>query len=159
MPGKQQKLSNPGGPDLNQYLHSSRPANWLILTLVLLLILMVVIWSFLGTMKTTVSVTGIHEDGHFIGFLMPKDALSLEPGMDMDYNGDTVGILTYRDTMALTAQETAEVIANTYYLSQIALNEYNLTIQADIDPNRCPEGVVTLEIVVGETRPFDFLMN
>lgn len=159
MPNKKQKLSNPGGPDLNQYLHSPRPASWLILTLVLLLITMVLVWSFLGTMKTTVSVTGIHEDGHFTGFLMPKDALSLEPGMDMDYNGDTVGILTYRDTIALTAQETAEAIGNNYYLSQIELNEYNLAVQADIDPNSCPEGVITLEIVVGKTRPFDFLMN
>lgn len=159
MPNKKQKLSNPGGPDLNQYLHSPRPASWLILTLVLLLIITVVIWSFLGTMKTTVSVTGIHKDGHFTGFLMPKDALSLEPGMDMDYNGHTIGVLTYRDTIALTAQEVADAIDNNYYLSQMMLNEYNLTIRADIDPGGCPEGVVTLEIVVGETRPFDFVMN
>ena len=79
--------------------------------------------------------------------------------MDMDYNGHTVGVLTYRDTRALTAQEVADAIDNNYYLSQMMLNEYNLTIRADIDPDGCPEGVVTLEIVVGETRPFDFVMN
>lgn len=156
---KKQKLANPGGPDLNQYLHSPRPGSWLILILVLVLIAMVLIWSFLGTMKTTVSVTGIHEDGHFTGFLMPKDALSLTPGMDMDYNGDTIGVLTYRDTMALTSQEIAETVGNNYYFSRLELHEYNLTVQADIDHNLCPEGIVTLEIVVGETRPFDFLMN
>ena len=131
----------------------------LILLLVLLLVVMTTVWAFLGNMKTTVSVIGIQEDGHFVGWLLPRDALSLEPGMTVDYQGESVGILTARDTMALTAEEVNQAIGNQYYLAQIPLNEYNLTVWADVASGSCPEGVVTLEIVVGETRPFDFLMN
>ena len=151
--------TNAGGPDLNQYLRSPRPGSWLIMILVTLLIAMVIVWAFLGNMKTTVSVTGIQEDGHFVGWLMPKDALSLEPGMTMDHQGEAVGILTARDTMALTAEEVAQTIGNQYYLAKIPLSAYNLTVWADVAPGACPDGVVTLEIVVAETRPFDFLMN
>ena len=159
MPNETRRPQSVGGPDMNQYLRSPRPGSWLILILVLLLIAMTLVWAFLGNMKTTVSVTGIQADGHFVGYLMPKDALSLQPGMDMDYNGERIGILTARDTMTLTANEVAQSIDNAYYLSQMPLNEYNLTVWADVDPDACPEGVVTLEIVVGQTRPFDFLMN
>lgn len=156
---KENNRPNAAGPDMNQYLRSPRPGSWLILILVLLLIAMVLVWAFLGNMKTTVSVTGIHEDGHFTGYLMPRDALSLQSGMAMDYHGETVGVLTARDTMSLSEAEVAQAVGNEYYLAQMTLHEYNLTIQADVDPHLCPEGVVTLEIVVGETRPFDFLMN
>lgn len=159
MPEHNRQQTNAGGPDLNQYLRSPRPGSWLIMILVTLLIAMVIVWAFLGNMKTTVSVTGIQEEGHFVGWLLPKDALSLQPGMAVDREGETVGILTGRDTMALTAEEVAQGVGNQYYLSQLGLNEYNLTVWADVAPGSCPDGVVTLEIVVGETRPFDFLMN
>lgn len=159
MPEHNRQQANAGGTDLNQYLRSPRPGSWLIMILVTLLIAMVIVWAFLGNMKTTVSVTGIQEDGHFVGWLLPRDALSLQPGMEMDYGGDPVGILTARDTMALTVEEVAQTVGNQYYLSGLSLNEYNLTVWADVAPGSCPDGVVTLEIVVAETRPFDFLMN
>lgn len=159
MPNENKHTQNAGGPDLNLYLRSPRPGSWLILILILLLMALMLVWAFLGNMKTTISVTGIQKDGHFVGYLMPKDALSLQPGMDIDYNGETVGILTARDTMSLTVNEVEAMVDNAYYLSQLTLNEYNLTIQADVDPDACPEGVITLEIVVGETRPLNFLMS
>ena len=159
MPNETRRLQGAGGPDMNLYLRSPRPGSWLILIFILLLIAMALVWAFLGNMKTTVSVTGIQEDGHFVGYLKPKDTLSLQPGMDIDYNGETIGILTGRDIMSISADEAAQAVGNAYYLSQMTLNEYNLTVWADVDPDACPEGVVTLEIVVGQTRPFDFLMN
>lgn len=159
MPNEKKRPQNTGGLDMNLYLRSPRPGSWLILILILLIIALMLVWAFLGNMKTTISVTGIQKDGHFVGYLMPKDALSLQPGMDMDYNGETVGLLTARDTMSLSANEVAAMVDNAYYLSQLTLSEYNLTIQADVDPDACPEGIITLEIVVGQTRPFNFLMS
>ena len=144
--------------DIAQYVSASRPSNWLILLFILLLIAMVVVWSFLGTMKTTIPVTGIQKDRHFVGYIMPKDALSLEAGMKVDYQGRQVGILLSRGTTAFSIDEVAAQVDNLYYLSQLDLHEYNLEIRADTGGN-CPEGVVTLEIVAGETRPFDFFMN
>ena len=112
MPEKRKQEINPGGADLNKYLQSPRPGSWLILTLVLLLIAMVVVWAFLGNMKTTVAVTGIHEDGHFVGYIKPKDAISLQVGMEMDFNGETVGILAERGTMTFSMAEVSEQIGN-----------------------------------------------
>ncbi len=159
MPVSNRQHTNAGGPDLNQYLRSPRPGSWLIMILVVLLIAMALVWALLGNMKTTVSVTGIQEDGHFVGWLLPRDALSLQPGMEVDLNGQSVGILTRRDTMSLTADEVTQAVGNQYYLNKLELNEYNLTVWADVAPDSCPDGIVTLEIVVAETRPFDFLMN
>ena len=140
---------------MDQYISANRTTNWMILIFVLTIISMVVVWAFIGNMKTTVSVTGIQENGHFVGYIMPKDALSLEVGMPMEYNGVQVGVLTSRGTTALSSDEIAVAVDNMYYLNQLDLHQYNLEIRADTDSS-CPNGVITLDIVVGETRPFDF---
>lgn len=151
MSNKKQKASS----GMDQYISANRTTNWMILIFVLMLISMVVVWAFIGNMKTTVSVTGMQENGHFVGYIMPKDALSLEVGMPMEYNGVQVGILTSRGTTALSSDEITAVVDNMYYLKQLDLHQYNLELRADTDSS-CPDGVITLDIVVGETRPFDF---
>ena len=153
------RQSNSGGPDLNQYLKAARPGSWLILSLTLLIVAMALVWSFLGTMKTTIAITGIKEGGHFVGYLMPKDSLSLQAGMSVDYQGEGVGVLVSRGTASIDANDIVAAIDNAYYSSQLVLNPYNVEICIDMDPDICPDGVITLEIVLAQTRPFDFLMN
>ena len=153
------RQNNPGGPDLNQYLKAARPGSWMILSLTLLIVAMALVWSFLGTMKTTIAVTGIKEGGHFVGYLMPRDSLSLQAGMGVDYEGETVGVLVSRGTASIDAADIVAAIDNAYYSSQLQLNPYNVDVCIDMDPGACPDGVITLEIVLAQTRPFDFLMN
>ncbi len=159
MPKTNEKNRNAGGPDLNQYLKSPRPGSWVIVILALLLVAMFTVWAFLGNMKTTIPVTGIMEDGHFTGYLKPAEIVSVQPGMKVDFGGKNVGIITSRGTFSLTSGEVSEAIDNEYYLSQMTLSEYNVELIADVDSVLCPEGIVTLEIVLAETRPFDFLMG
>lgn len=159
MPTNNQNRSNPGGPELTHYLKAARPGSWLILILTLLIVAMALVWSFLGTMKTTIAITGIKDGSHFTGYLMPKDSLSLQIGMDVDYHGQKAGVLVSRGTTNIDAQEIITAIDNAYYSDQLVLNPYNLEIKIDMDSSVCPDGVVTLEIVLAETRPFDFLMN
>lgn len=159
MPTTNNRNANPSGPDLNQYLKAARPVSWLILSLTLLIVAMALVWSFLGTMKTTITVTGIKEGAHFTGYLMPTDSLSLQPGMSVDYKGETAGVLVSRGTASIDAASIIADIDNAYYSNQLQLNPHNLEILIDVDPDICPDGVVTLEIVLAETRPFDFLMN
>ena len=153
------RQNNPGGPDLNQYLKAARPGSWLILSLTLLIVAMALVWSFLGTMKTTIAVTGIKEGGHFTGYLTPRDSLSLQVGMGVDYQGENAGVLVSHGTASIDANDIVAAIDNAYYSSQLVLNPYNVEICIDVDPDVCPDGVVTLEIVLAQTRPFDFLMN
>ena len=153
------RQNNPGGPDLNQYLKAARPGSWLILSLTLLIVAMALVWSFLGSMKTTIAVTGIKEGAHFTGYLMPKDSLSLQAGMHVDYQGENVGVLVSRGTASIEAAAIVAAIDNAYYSSQLQLNPYNVEVCIDMDSGVCPDGVITLEIVLAHTRPFDFLMN
>lgn len=159
MPHGTNRQASAGGPDIAQYLKAPKPGSWLILVLTLVLLAMVLTWAFVGTMKTTVTVCGIKQDAHFVGYLKPADSLSLEAGLPVEYEGEQVGILTGRDTTAYSAKEVAEALDNAYFSSQLQLNEHNVTVTADLDPASCPDGVVTLEIVTAEVRPFDFFMN
>lgn len=159
MPTNQSSNATPGGPELNHYLKAARPGSWLILLLTLLIVVMAVVWSFIGTMKTTITITGIKEGGHFTGYLPPQDSLSLESGMRVEYQGKQAGVLVKRGTVNMDAADIIESIDNAYYSNQLSLNPYNLEIQIDVDPDSCPDGVVTLEIVLSESRPFDFLMK
>ena len=159
MPQQHGSQHSAGGADISQYLKVAKPGSWLVLALTLVLLAMVLTWSLLGTMKTTVAITGVKEEAHFVGYLKPADSLSLTAGMPVEFEGEQVGVLTYRDTAALTAQEVELQLDNSYFASQLVLDEYNLTIGADVDPSSCPDGVVTLEIVVAEMRPFDYFMG
>lgn len=158
-PNNTGRRAHAGGQDITQYLKAPKPGSWLILLLTLVVLAMVLTWSLVGTMKTTVAVTGIKSEAHFTGYLRPADSLSLEAGMPVEYEGEQAGILTGRDTAAYSAQEIAEALDNAYFASQLNLNEHNVAITADVDPASCPDGVVTLEIVTTEIRPFDFFMG
>lgn len=159
MPTNQSSNVTPGGPELNHYLKAARPGSWLILLLTLLIVVMAVVWSFIGTMKTTITITGIKEGSHFVGYLTPQDSLSLESGMRVEYKGKQAGILVERGTVNMDAEDIIQSIDNAYFSNQLPLHDYNLEIQIDVDPDGCPDGVVTLEIVLSESRPFDFLMK
>lgn len=159
MPTMTNRNTNPGGPELNHYLKAARPGSWLILLLTLLIVAMALVWSFLGTMETTIAVTGIKEGAKFTGYLMPKDTLSLQSGMRVNYQGEQAGTLVSRGTYSMDATEIIASIDNAYYSNQLILNPYNVEIRIDLDPQVCPDGVITLEIVLAETRAFDFLMN
>lgn len=159
MPHENSRPAQAGGSDISQYLKAPKPGAWLVLMLTLVVLAMVLVWSLVGTMKTTVSVTGIKEEAHFTGYLRPADSLSLEAGMPVEHDGEQAGILTGRDTAAYSVQEVEEAVDNAYFSSKLALNEHNVKVTADLDPNSCPDGVVTLEIVTAEIRPFDFFMG
>lgn len=151
--------TNPGGPELDNYLKAARPGSWLLLSITLLIVAMALVWAFLGTMKTTITITAIKQGAHVTGYLAPKDSLSLQSGMSVDYQGQEVGILVSRGTANINASDIVAAIDNDYYSSQLNLQPYNLEIKIDMDPDACPDGIVTLEIVLAEMRPFDFLMN
>ena len=159
MPTTPNRSVDPGGPELSHYLKAARPGSWMILLLTLFVAAMALVWSLLGSMKTTIAITGIKEGAHFTGYLMPRDSFSLQSGMSVDYRGEKAGVLTSRGTISLDAEEIIASVDNAYYSDQLKLNPYNLEIKIDMDPNICPDGVVTLEIVLAETRPFDFLMH
>jgi|GEM_PF-3242958 len=159
MPSQPNRQVQAGGPDLDQYLRAPRPGSWLILIVTLVLLAMVLTWAFLGTMKTTVPVTGIKDAAHFTGYLRPADTLSFAPGMPVEHNGEPVGVLTGRGTVAYSASEVAAAIDNAYFSGQLALSPLNVEVTADLDPAACPDGVLTLEVVVAEVRPFDFFMG
>ena len=159
MPVQPNRQVQAGAPDLDQYLRAPRPGSWLILIVTLVLLAMVLTWSFLGTMKTTVPVTGIKEAAHFTGYLRPADTISFAAGMPVEYNGESAGVLTGRGTVAYSASEITGAIDNAYLSGQLTLSPLNVEVTADLDPASCPDGVVTLEVVVAEVRPFDFFMG
>ena len=159
MPSHPNRQVQAGGPDLDQYLRAPRPGSWLILIVTLVLLAMVLTWSFMGTMKTTLAVTGIKDDAHFTGYLKPADSISLVSGMPVELNGEQVGVLTGRGTVAYTPAEITSEIDNAYFSEQLTLNPLNVAVTADLDPEAAPDGVLTLEIVVAEVRPFDFFMG
>ena len=90
---------------------------------------------------------------------MPKDSRSLQAGMSVDYQGETAGVLVSRGTASIDAADIVAAIDNAFYSNQLQLNPYNVEICIDMDPDVCPDGVITLEIVLAKTRPFDFLMK
>lgn len=159
MPKNQERRQQANSADIEKYLKSPRPSSWLILTFALVVVAMAITWSLIGTMKTTVAITGIKSESHFTGYLKPADSLSLEAGMPIELEGEQVGALAERDTAAYSKSEVEASIDDAHLSSQLSLNEHNVKVTADIDPASCSDGVVTLEIVTAKMRPFDFFMG
>lgn len=148
-----------GGADVAQYLKTAPVGAWMVLVLVAVLLACGVAWSMIGTIRTSMALTGVNEGGHVTCYVRPVDAISLNPGLPVALEGQTVGVVARRDTVALSREEAAALIDNAYLSAQLGLSENNTAIYLDIDPYACPDGVVRLDVVLAEMRPFDLLFG
>lgn len=92
-------------------------------------------------------------------YVTPAEAVSLTPGLAVAVDGDEVGVVTSRGMEAMTREEVATQVDNAYLVGQLQLNDNNAAVYIDLDPAASPNGVVRVDVVLAEMRPFDLLFG
>ena len=92
-------------------------------------------------------------------YVTPAEAVSLTPGLAGAVDGDEVGVGTSRGMEAMTREEVATQVDNAYLVGQLQLNDNNAAVYIDLDPAASPNGVVRVDVVLAEMRPFDLLFG
>jgi len=148
-----------GGADVTQYMKVTRVSSWVVLVAAFVAILCIAAWLSIGTIKTTVPITGINDDGKMTFFISPAKAVSIRNCKKIEYKGQTVGVPTGYEQMNLTESQARARIDNEYYAQQFTFTEMNVVIFADVDPLVCPNGVITVDCVLAEMAPFELFTS
>ena len=148
-----------GGADVARYLKAPHVGSWMVLVLVAVLLVCGVAWSLIGTIRTSVALVGLNDDGHMVCYVTPAEAVSLTPGLAVAVDGDEVGVVASRGMEAMTREEVAAQVDNAYLVGQLRLNDNNAAVYIDLDPAACPNGVARVDVVLAEMRPFDLLFG
>ncbi len=122
-------VSSPG--QLNEYLHVTNPGMWIILSAAIMLLLGMLLWASVGTLETIAEVRVVVES-HNAQIVSPGGE-TLDQGMPLKVNEEMVSIAS------VTSDDFGRAVGH-----------------AEID---LPDGIYDGTVVVGSTRPIDFLLR
>ncbi len=125
------KMSTPD--ELTDYLKVTTPSVWMVLSAVLVLLIGVIIWGFLGRLDTKMSAEADVKDGVAQVWLAPADAEKVKAGMELVIGSEE-----------LTVKDVSKDEEGDYYA-------YADTTLRD--------GTYDAEITVEHIRPIKFLLD
>ncbi|MBP3815265.1 MAG: hypothetical protein J6H21_00195 [Firmicutes bacterium] len=123
------RISSP--EQLTDYLKVTNPGTWVLLSIVLLLLVSLVAWSFIGTLETSVDVKVAVSD--HMAEVISLDGSPLEEGMPLKVSGQE----------ALLASSGSDEYGRTYGVAEVML----------------PDGTYDGTVVIETIRPLDFLLE
>lgn len=119
---------------LNEYIRVTNPGMWMLLTGIIVLLIGVIIWGYVGSIETWENAKVFVNDGQPYCLVRPEAGRIVKPGMTIDIDDD------YTGTIVKSTQNTEE---GTIFL-------------LDID---IPDGTYTGKILVEEIRPKMLIFN
>ena len=144
---------------LDEYVRAVRPRAWLVVVAVLLLLVALLLWSLLGTVRSTFPLQGVQEDRVFSGYILPRDALEIQLGMTVLFPDGTEGVVSDISHDIKTSEEIIAEVNNAMIVANFDLHDLNLKITVDCAEARKPAEAQTAQIVLREITPMDFLMG
>lgn len=130
-PKSLQRIASP--EELNDYLKVTTPAVWMTLGAVVAILIGIIIWSFLGTLNTTVSGDATALDGYI-------DVTVTDDGAEYIKEGQSILVGDIKSTVG-----------------EVSLDDFGRTkVGATMD---IPDGEYRARIVVEQISPFMLLFN
>lgn len=80
---RQSSIESAASPEhFDEYVRVVKPKVWLTIVAILLLFCALLVWALMGSIRSTFPLQGVQEDDTFFAFIMPRDALTIQPGME-----------------------------------------------------------------------------
>ena len=131
---RQKSLERISSPEaLNDYLKVTNPGTWMIMGAVIVMLLGIIVWSFLGNLETTVAGDATAEKGHITAFV-------IEDGAKYIHEGQTIYI---GDKSSLVGEVTTDEFGR-------------MKVEASMD---IPDGEYRAKIVIEKVTPFNLLFD
>ena len=156
-------LSSP--EQLNDYIKVSNPSIWIVLMAMFILLAVVLIWSFTGSLPTSIHTKGVVNSGKAVGYVDITEAGTIKAGQAVKVqainqntaiNGhiDSVGVVP------LSASEIAAELKSDYLAQALAPKGFAVTVDVSLDSSDLPDKtLVNINIVTDTVRPIDFLLK
>ncbi|MBR2590053.1 MAG: hypothetical protein IKE65_03940 [Clostridia bacterium] len=144
-----EKLTSPDG--LNDYIKVSHVSVWLILGVIFILLISVFVWSVFGSLKESVTTTGVASGGEVVCYLESAEGISQGDTVTI---GNAYGKVVSVSETPLSAQELGEKYDD-YTIYRLQPKEWNYEVK--VECKDCENGLQTLKIIYSEIQPISFL--
>lgn len=146
------RISSPD--DLNDYVRVANPGVWMIMGAVIVFLIGLCVWAFVGEMTTSVGTVGVSENGKTVFYVSEERIQEIGPGMRIVCDDET------EFTVASVSDEPA---AASSVLSEYALHlggfeegDWVCAVNAD---GAAEEGAFRANIILTSVKPISFILN
>ena len=138
---------------LQDYVKVANPGLWMVISAIVILLVGVITWGFIGKIDTTMSTAIVTEGGDAVIYVGEADAETLSVGM-------TVRVGDQEYTITDIAKEPVKVdgLLTDYamHVSGLAAGEWVYAVRID---GKHADGVQKADIVIESISPISFILN
>lgn len=149
-----ERISSP--EQLTDYIRVSNPSAWIVLGAVVVLLISVLIWSFWGTMATTLTVTAEVKDGVSVCYVDSHSAEKIKSGMAGKI-GDVTGTVSEVSTIPVSLTAPTDEYGDTNTTKALSAGTTNYPVKATI--SGVSDGLYEMVITLDEVKPISFVVN
>ena len=145
------KVSSP--EQLNEYLRVSSPGVWMVLAAIVILLIGVCAWGFLGHLDTKINTVAVAENSGIILYVKESDIDSVKTDMTV-FIGENEYKITDISSEPVSANEGFSEYA--LHVGNLKAGEWVYPVSTD---GEIAEGVYNAEIIVESISPISFVIN
>ena len=145
------KVSSP--EQLHDYVKVANPGLWMLISTIVILLVGVVIWGFIGKIDTTMSTAIVTDGGNAVIYIGESDVEKLEIGMTIRSEGREYMITD----IAKTPIKVDGVLTDyEIHASGLTVGEWVYAVSIDGEHS---DGVQKADIVIESISPISFILN
>ena len=145
------KISSP--EQLQDYVKVANPGLWMVISAIVILLVGVTVWGFIGKIDTTMSTAIITDSGKAVIYIGESDVEKLEIGMTVRSEGKEYKITDIaKEPIKVDGSLTDYAI----HASGLAVGEWVYTVSID---GKHSDGVQKADIVIESISPISFILN
>jgi hypothetical protein len=145
------KVSSP--EQLNEYIRVANPGVWMVLSAIVILLVGVIVWGFIGHLDTTLTTAVVCDNGEAVVYVKEADVQKIEVGMTVRA-GDGEYAVSAIPTEPIRVDGTISDYA--IHASGLTEGEWVYAVKVGGD---FADGVQKAEIVVESISPISFILN
>ena len=145
------KVSSP--EQLNEYIKVANPGVWMVLAAIVILLIGVVVWGFIGHLDTTLPTAIVCENNEAVSYVKEENIGKIAPGMiirvgDKEY--------TISEIPAQPVRVDGSFSDYAVHASGLTSGEWVYAVKLD---GSFTDGVYKAEIVIESISPISFILN
>ena len=145
------RVSSP--EQLNEYIRVANPGVWMVLAAIVILLVGVVVWGFIGHLDTTLNTAVVCENGEAVIYVKEADVEKVEVGMTVRV-GENEYAISEIPTEPVRVDGTMSEYA--VHASGLTVGEWVYAVKVNGD---IADGVHKAEIVIESISPISFILN
>lgn len=146
-----EKVSSP--EELNEYIRVTNPGVWMVLTAIVILLIGVCFWGFMGHLDTTITTVAVVENSEITVYVKEADIKSVKAGMKVVVDGKEYEITDISAQPVSVGDNFSEY---TLHLGNLQNGEwvYPIDVSGEVD-----DGIHSASIVIESISPISFIIN